>query len=153
MKIFLTLISFLFLTNLNMVHQDRILKIDKDGKIIGLPKNFMPAQFDLNNNRLRIHDKEITLPKCVSIYFKEYKNPKLVLTASWYHSKTTLPYYLNFEISGKDANGYNILIDLETLNLIYIHKISSKENTILNSEVHVSKECLAEYKKAIRTVN
>jgi len=154
MKIFLTLISFLFLANLNTVHQDRILKIDKNGNIIGLPKKFMPAQFDLNKNRLRIHDKEIIFPKCVSTYFKEHKNPKLLLTASWYHQKSPLPYYIHFQITDDSVDyGYNILIDLETLELIYIHKTSSAENTTSDSGVDVGEECLTEYKKAIKNVN
>jgi hypothetical protein len=142
------------MADLNVVHQDRILKIDKNGNIIGLPKKFMPAQFDLNKNRLRINNKEIIFPKCISTYYEEHKNPKLLLTASWYHPKTSLPYYLNFQIKDSSVGyGYHILIDLETLELIYIHKTSSIENTTSDSRVDISKECLAEYKKAIRNVN
>lgn len=151
MKIFLTLISLLLLTNFNVVHQDKILQIDKNGNIIGLPKKFMPAQFELNKNRLRIHQKEIVFPKCISTYFKEHKNPKLLLSASWHHSKTFLPYYLDFQIRDPNVDsGYNILINLETLDLIHIHK---KGSTDSNSDVDISQECLTQYKKAIRNVN
>ena len=154
MKIFLTLISFLFLTNINMVHQDRILKIDKNANIIGLPKKYLPAQFDLNKNRLRINDREIIFPKCVSTYFKEHKNPKLLLTASWYHQKKSLPYYLHFQITDSSVDyGYAVLVDLETLELIYIQKSTTTENSTHNTEIAIGKECLTEYKRAIRNVN
>jgi len=154
MKPLSILISCLLLINLNIFHEDRIIKIDKNANLIGLPKQFMPAQFDLNKNRLRIRDKEIVFPECMSYYFKEHKNPKLLLSASWYHSKVLLPYYLHFQISDHSVNySYTILVNLETLDLIYVHKSSNEEKTSFDSSVGVGKECLAEYKKAIRTVN
>ena len=154
MKTLLILISFLFLTNSNVMHQDRILKLDENGNIIGLPKEFSPAKFDLNKKILRINDKEIVFPKCLNYYFEEHKNPKLNLSASWYHSKEIMPYYLNFKISDKSVNyGYTILVDLETLELIYVNKSITKGNTTYNPEIELEEKCLTEYKSGIRTLN
>lgn len=154
MKTFLILISFLFLTNTNVVHQDRILNIDRNGNIIGLPKEFSPAKFDLNKKKLRINNKEIIFPKCLTYYFEEFKNPKLNLSASWYHSKDIMPYYLNLEVSDKNVNyGYTILVDLETLELIYVNKTIKEGNTTYNPKIELDQKCLTEYKNGIKTPN
>ncbi|MEH1009496.1 hypothetical protein VDP25_17290 [Winogradskyella sp. ECml5-4] len=152
MKTFLILISFLFLTNSNVIHQDTPLQIDGNGNIIGLPKEFSPAKFDLKKKKLRINDKEIVFPKCLNYYFEEHKNPKLNLSASWYHSKEIMPYYLNFDISDKSVNyGYIILVDLETLELIYVNKSIREGNTTYNPKVELEEKCLTEYKNGIKT--
>ena len=154
MKTILILISFLLLTNSNEIHQDTILQIDGNGNIIGLPKEFSPAKFDLKQKKLRINDKEIVFPKCLNYYFEEHKNPKLKLSASWYHSKDIMPYYLNFTISDKSVNyGYTILIDLETLELIDVEKPTTEGNTTYNPEVELGEKCLTEYKNGIKTLN
>ncbi|SMC87245.1 hypothetical protein [Cellulophaga tyrosinoxydans] len=154
MKTFLILISFLFLSNSNVIHQDRILEIDKNGNLIGLPKEFSPAKFDLNEKKLRINDKEIVFPKCLNYYFEEHQNPKLSFLASWYHSKKIMPYYLIINIHDNDVNyGYKILVDLETLDLIYINKFIREGNTTYNPKVELTEECLTEYKSGIKTRN
>ncbi len=153
MKILLILLSFLFLNNSSVIHRDRILKIDKNGNIIGLPKKYSPAKFDLISKKLRIKYREVVFPKCLNYYFEQNRNPKITLSASWYHDKTTLPYYLNFDISNKSANyGYTILVNLETLELIYVSKSIIQEDTIYEPKVDLSKKCLSEYKSAIRIV-
>lgn len=154
MKTLLILISFLFLTNSDVMHQDTPLQIDKNGDIIGLPKEFSTAKFDLNKKILRINDKEVVFPKCLNYYFEEHKNPKLYLSASWYHSKEIMPYYLNFFISDKSVNyGYTILVDLETLELIYVEKPRTEGNTTYNPEVYLGEKCLTEYRNGIKTLN
>ncbi|MBK9391138.1 MAG: hypothetical protein IPN68_13455 [Bacteroidetes bacterium] len=116
MKALLILISFIFLSVSNLMHEDTPLKIDKDRNIIGLPEEYSPAIFDLDKKYLRINDKEIVFPDCLNYYFNDFENPKLNLSASWYHSKDIMPYYLNFSISQENVDyGYNILLDLETL--------------------------------------
>jgi len=154
MKTLFILISFLFLTNEDVIHQDTRLQIDNNGNIIGLPKQFNPAKFDWNKKKLRINNKEIIFPKCMNYYFEKNKNNKLNLSASWYHSKDIMPYYLNFDISDKSENyGYTILIDLETLELIYINKSITEGNTTYNPKVELGKKCLTEYKKRIKILD
>jgi hypothetical protein len=153
MKIILILIASLFLTNSSLIHQDTQLQIDKNGNIIGLPKKFSPAKFDLNKKKLRINNKEIIFPKCLNHYFEEHKSPKLKLLASWYHSKDVMPYYLHFNISYKSVNcEYTILIDLETLELIDLNKSITEGSITRNPRVELEKKCLTDYKKAIQTL-
>ncbi len=82
MKMFFILMSFLFLINTDVVHQDTRLQIDNKGNIIGLPKQFNPAKFDWNKKTLRIKNREVIFPKCMNYYFAQNKNTKLNLSAS-----------------------------------------------------------------------
>lgn len=151
MKAFLILISFLFLANSNVMHQDTQLQIDKNENIIGLPKEYSPAKFDLEKGHLKIRDKEIIFPRCVSHYFDIHEKPKLKLSASWYHSKDVMPYYLNFGISKKNKDyGYTILVDLETLELIYVNISIEQANSTYNHRVELDEDCLTEYKSRIK---
>nr|WP_294927135.1 hypothetical protein [uncultured Flavobacterium sp.] len=154
MKTLFILISFLFLTNADVIHKDRRLQIDNNGNIIGLPKQFNPAKFDRNKKKLRINNKELIFPKCMNYYFDQHKKTKFNLSASWYHSKDIMPYYLNFDISDKSGNyGYTILIDLETLELIDINQLIREGNTTYNPKVELGKKCLTEYKKGIKILD
>ena len=151
MKTFLILVSLLFFTNTDVVHQDTPLQIDKNGDIIGLPNKYGPAKFDKSEKVLRIRNRILVFPECITEYFEERKNPKLRLSASWYHSKDIMPYYLNFDISDDETNySYNILVDLETLELIYVNKQIQKGNSYHNKELELSENYLTEYKNGIR---
>jgi len=143
----LVLIMTLFI-NSKSLHQDRILKIDKKGNITGLPKEYMPAKFDKNKNLLRIKDKELELPVCINRFFNIHENPQLQLSASWYHSKEIMPYYLNFEIyqNNKDYT-YNILIDLETLKLIYVDLSINEGNSSYFNRLEIDERCQKSYKE------
>ncbi|MNK19599.1 hypothetical protein D3C87_378210 [compost metagenome] len=154
MKTILIFLTFLFLGNPKSFHQDTPLKIDKKGNIIGLPKQFGPAKFDLVSKKLRIKDKEVVFPKCLCYYFEQHQNPKVYLSASWYHEKRFLPYYLNFTIVDKHVNyEYTILINLETLTLIEVSKSTMEGNTIHSPKVELGEKCLTDYNNGISVEN
>lgn len=151
MKTFLILLSFLFLTTSDILHEDTPLKIDNNGNIIGLPNEYSPAKFDTNKKILRIRNRILLFPKCITHYFDEHKNPKLNLSASWYHSKDIMPYYLNFSISDENSKyTYMIIVNLETLELIEVSKAFMEGNTYYSPEIKLEKECLTEHKNGIR---
>ncbi|RZK16308.1 MAG: hypothetical protein EOO43_14620 [Flavobacterium sp.] len=153
MKILLVFLTFLFVDFPNSFHQDTPLKLDKVGNIIGLPKQYGPAKFDLAAKRLRIRDREVVFPKCLQYYFEQHQNPKVYLSASWYHEKGILPYYLNFRIVDKRVNyEYGMLINLETLELIEVSKSTIEGNTIYSPNVELGEKCLAAYQSAIKVV-
>ena len=152
MKLLLIILSFTMLSDLSSVHQDTLLKLDKNGNIIGLPEKFGPSKFDLNKKYLRIKDKEIIFPDCISYYFDILEQPKLELLASWYHSKDIMPYYLNFTISKNKENfGYSILVDLETLELIYVEVVTSQSGSTYFHKVKIEENCMVEYENGIKS--
>src|SRR5688500_12501137 len=153
MKCLFIIISFVIMSGTNSVHRDTLLKIDNNGNVVGLPKEYSPSKFVIEKNYLRIKDKAIFLPKCVNYYFRILEKPDLRLSASWYHSKDVMPYYLNFDISQKDKDyGYRVLIDLETLKLIYV-KVSIKQgDTTYDHTIKLDDSCLNEYEKSIKAM-
>lgn len=151
MKMLLILLAIVFITASPEAHEDRILQIDKTGNIIGLPKKFSPAKFDLSERKLRIAGRELVFPKCVQSFFEKHKNPELKLSASWYHSKDIMPYYLNFKIFDKNVNyTYTVLVNLETLELIYVEKENQEGNMIHSSKIVLEEKCQVEYKNSIK---
>jgi len=153
MKVLLILISILFLNNSNTLHKDSPLQVDNNGNIIGLPKEFVTAKFNLDEKYLRLNDKEIILPDCLAYYFTEHKKPNLNLFASWYHSKKVIPYYIGFDVSQLDIDyKYTILINLETLELIYIEKTIKEGNGWNLERIELDKQCKTEYKNGIKTL-
>lgn len=150
MKTFIILFSFFFITT-ELAHKDTPLQIDGNGNIIGLPDEFSPAKFDKNGKILRIRNKVLIFPECINEYFDEYDNPKLNLSASWYHSKEIMPYYINFDVSGKKSNNsFNILVNLESLELIHIYEERKENNSIYEQEIVLDEKCLNQYKNGIR---
>ncbi len=147
MKILSFILIIFFTANSNNFHQDRILKINENGKIIGLPKEYSPAQFNIKKGYLRIRNKELTFPTCIKYYFNIHPNPKLTLSASWYHSKEIMPYYLNFVISQKNKDyTYSILVNLETLELMFVEVSILQGNSIYSNELKTDEKCMNEYK-------
>lgn len=152
MKSIIILLSFFTLTNVHTsVHQDTPLELDKQGNICGLPEEFGNAVFNLEKRYLKINDKEIVFPQCIMLYFNIHKNPKLSLSASWYHSKKIMPYYLNFMISqkGKDYT-YNVLVNLETLELIDVSFNLKQGNSLYSHEIKIGEHCLEEYQNRVK---
>ena len=146
MKFFLLLLTTFLVSYVPPLHQDTPLKVDKNHNIIGLPKEFSPAKFDLDKKYLRIEDHEIIFPKCINYYFDILENPTVALSASWYHSKEFLPYYLNINISSKKVNcEYSVLVDLETLELIEVEETIRKKNYFTSTEVELGDFCLSSY--------
>lgn len=149
-KTFFYIPAMLLLMGSGSMHQDRWITIADDGELKGLPRKFKPASFNLSEKKLRIKNKEVVFPQCLAQYFDEFKNPELTLTASWYHSKETLPYYINFDISDDTENhSYHILIALETLDLIHVKKSRVEGKTTYLKKIELDSECSNAYKEAI----
>ncbi|WP_298510247.1 hypothetical protein [uncultured Kordia sp.] len=149
----LLLATFFFLSSHHPLHKDTILKIDKNGNILGLPAEYGKARFNLKNKHLRIKDKKITFPRCVREYFETSNTSNIRVLASWYHSKEIMPYYIKFEIyQEKKARKSKILLNLETLELMRVEVSTLKEKWVSNDKVELGKTCLERYKQCIRSV-
>lgn len=153
MKLTLIVALFCLISNFSEIHQDTSLDIDKNGKIIGLPKEYGDTIFKIDKQYLKIQDKEIFIPDCLMWYFNVDNNHELKLSASWYHSKELMPYYLKFQILPKISDfGYQILIDLESLELIEVEKVITNKNSTVFEEIKLNDKCYSSYANNIKLI-
>ncbi|WP_299715260.1 hypothetical protein [uncultured Tenacibaculum sp.] len=153
LKILLVVISLFSFNNTEVVHRDTPLKLDGKGNIIGLPKQYKNPKFIVKDKKLSINNKTVIFPECLQQFFKSKEYYEIDLSASWYHYKDVIPYYLNFSISSDLAEySYSILIDLDTLELISVSKNYMEGNRFYNPEIKLEKQCLSEYKSRIKNI-
>ena len=145
----LSVILILFNTP-GFAHQDTILWIHDNGKISNLPEEYLPALFDTKNLSLSIKNNRLVFPECISKYFKDAENKKLIISASWYHEKQTMPYYIHFQITNQDNNSsYSLLLDLDTLQFISLTFADQNRH----ENILLKKQCLRSIKKHIQTIH
>jgi hypothetical protein len=119
----LTSLALLFvLTAPLSAHEDVLITL-KDGRLEGLPEQYQPAHFDEEKKVLRIAKHEMVFPPYLESLFPKEGNYQLRFTSSWYHGDFGgLPPYLNLQITPKNRDfGYNILFDLNSLQVIWIN--------------------------------
>lgn len=110
-------------------HQDTPIQL-KDGKLLGLPKEFEPAAFDLEKKILTISGKALPFPDSLKALFPDDRRVDqigesnavkgvpfaLKFSASWYHGPSFLPPYLLMKITPKDRDfSCEILVDIESV--------------------------------------
>lgn len=87
-------------------HEDRVLALEKDGSLTGLPSEYGPASLRLafrSNGSARqiaeggitIRGRSSTLPGCVLAAIRSKSADDIYVSASWYHDERTLPYYIS----------------------------------------------------------
>ena len=142
-----------FLTSSKPDHQDTLLELKQDGTILGLPERFEPALIDLGKRYLRINNHEVTFPDCLDKYLNQEKVTNLKLSASWYHSKEIMPYYLNVQITkDNEKQLYSLLFDLETLSLIEAREHFVDGNSYYYPEIDLDSMCLENYHRLIMEI-
>lgn len=138
------LLLFLLGFGTNVVaHQDKIIHVSKRGDLTGLPEEYLPANIDLDKMVISIEKNVFTLPICVSKYFKDHNDYKLLVTSSWYHQRSTLPPYINFRIipEGKDFE-YSLLFGLGNLKVIELQVLTHpNKNTTLYHKIEINNHC------------
>jgi hypothetical protein len=113
-------------------HQDTPIQL-KDGKLLGLPKEFEPAAFDLAKKTLTISGKVLPLSHSLQSLFPDdrsvdefgFQNPvkgipyELKFSASWYHGPSLRPPYLLIKITPDDRDfRTEILVDIESVAIL-----------------------------------
>lgn len=153
-------ILFIFLNGAcsAVAHQDRIIKLE-NGKLIGLPNIYQPAEFSVSELRLRIGNKSLTFPENLGPDFK-VKKKNVSFQASWYHSGSRLPHYIlvtfkapkNFFdiITFRQTFEGEYLINLETLELIRCEAIWSRWG---NFRIELDDEWIEEWNSNIMDIN
>ena len=131
------LLVALFAYGLCHAHQDRIIAINAEGTLVGLPAEFAPARlhitFDVAADRrapitsveLWLGKQNVRLPFCVTAVLMTDRLKDVKAYASWYHDEKTLPYYLNVEFhdpgyraSALYNSGFSLLFNLRTARLM-----------------------------------
>jgi hypothetical protein len=132
-------------------HEDTIIKL-KGTKLVGLPEQYAPAEFDRETFRLRIGRHERILPPLLQGFFEEPHD--LRFTASWYHDSQTLPLYIVIEIRPKNKDfHFELLLNLDTLELIetnVVLQLSKSTSQDLEIKMEADGKLKAPY--AIRTL-
>jgi len=90
-----------------------------------LPERYLPARIDLKKNTISIANVAFNMPVCVSKYFVNPDSYSLLVTSSWYHQRSNLPPYINFNISPKNKDfEYSLLFELDSLKVIKFQVIT-----------------------------
>jgi len=129
--------------NTATAHQDKIIEI-KDGKLIGLPDQYNPANINLEELSLQIGNNKLIFPTCLSKYFTENEQYSLNSSSSWYHDLSRFPPYILLTVEPKNKiYSYQLLFNLDTLNPIQVEKrIRESERITTSEKLEISKECL-----------
>lgn len=122
MKSFLVLLCLFAPCASLPAHQDTIITW-RDGRLEGLPAQFQPALFDEDKKILRIGRHEMVFPPVLTALFPEKGGYDLSFSSSWYHDGLAdLPPYLSVTITPRGGpTSHNLLFDLNTLHVIWVH--------------------------------
>jgi len=97
-------------------HMDKIIEL-KGTELVGLPKDYAPAELEMKAFRLRIGTHEMTFSPYLQNLFEQPYDLKI--TASWDYHLSGLPPYINLHILPKKKDySYRLLLNLDTLDLI-----------------------------------
>src|SRR5690242_1075580 len=98
-------------------HQDRVLKLGPDGQLEGLPPQYTPSSLRVTFSpkgsdsppvaklELKVGDKTTVVPTCVTGLILTRSEKDVLVTASWYHERSTLPHYLNVVLRDPGREG------------------------------------------------
>ena len=114
-------------------HQDTLFPISPDGTLLQVPDQYGPIVLEIGSDGdppvvgLRIGSRQIDLPPCIAALFSLPAGEAPRATGSWYHSRSTLPPYLNLQLPRQALesgyfSGYSLLFNLETAELIEIRE-------------------------------
>lgn len=150
MKKILLLLSLSLSSFSAFAHKDAVISLSEEGSLIGLPSEYLPAQLDLNANRLSIGKNILNMPPCVSKYFKNPGSYKLFITSSWYHEHSTLPPYIQFRVSPNNKDfEFELLFNLNNLSPIHFTEVTHPNEKETNyNGLEISEVCKAEMEKS-----
>jgi hypothetical protein len=112
------------------------LSLRSDGVITELPKEYQPAHLSLDRSWLgnvrgavlSLRGGEYVFPECVVRLFQ--KNPRIVLTGSWFHDESLLPYYISMNLqragAGEIPDGFRLLFNLRTAELLRLDEVVTR---------------------------
>lgn len=124
-RLVLAVLAICFLGALSAsAHMDTIIELE-DGKLVGLPEEYQPAEFDIEKGALRLGPRVFQFSEYLRSLFPKDGRYKLSFSSSWYHSDyVDMPSYLAIDIRprGKDFH-YHLLIDMDKAELMYLNVV------------------------------
>ena len=150
-------------------HQDALIEIRKDGKFIGLPKEFEPASIQIEFSKpgsghpiksvtIILGGNSVKFPTKIVRMLRSKSIDALQASASWYHDEIRLPFYMRidflepgFNKQRIDNSGMTFLVNLRTGKVMRIGKVvitkpgQSWEERFINPEQLCSPEELKEF--------
>ena len=146
-------LSILLLISLHVeANTDELIEITEDGKLIGLPLEYLPANFNMKSYSLQIGKNKVRFPECVSKYFNHAAKNSIIIRSSWFSKR--VPYYIHMQIQpeGKDYL-FRLTFDLKTLlpmsfeiSTPYGNPSSTGYRASYNHELKIQDYCLSEFK-------
>ncbi|WP_395735201.1 hypothetical protein [Prosthecobacter sp.] len=131
-------------------HRDALIAL-KGTKLVGLPKNYAPAELDLKSFRLRIGKHVMKLPPFFTSLFERPHD--LQISASWYHAGNLPPYVLIRIFPKKRDFSYRILLNLDTLDVIEFGvSLRESDSSWRELAIALSEENRKEIRDSIETV-
>ena len=131
---------------------DQVIEL-KGTTLVGLPKDYAPAELEMKAFRLRIGKHEMTISPYLKNLFEQPHD--LRITASWNHEpEGILPPYLNLHIQPKGRDySYKLLLNLDTLDVIEISVIlKTSDLKTWELPVELNDRLKKEIRESIRTV-
>jgi hypothetical protein len=133
---------------------DRILTLDQNGVIAGLPAQYSPAKLSfepLAGITLQLGKSRTTVPQCLSRVLEKQERRNIQITGSWTGEESpTLPYYIDIKFydPGFDASrvgnpGYSLIFSLETGKLLVMKRMEvlDEGRTIREQAVDLKSLC------------
>jgi len=110
MKQILFTIFLAFYAMSAIAHQDRVISINDDWSLNGLPEMYSPAS--LRDWRFTVGTKVYKFPECFVKKMNGVGKEKVSLKGSWYHVRSSLPHYISIGVASKNIF---ILFSLESV--------------------------------------
>ena len=131
-------------------HMDQIIEL-KGTTLIGLPKDYAPAELEMTAFRLRIGKHEMTFSPYLQNLFEQPHD--LRIYASWKGNLTLPPYiYLHIQPKEKDYS-YELVFNLGTLDVIELSVVLKKSGSkTWTLPIALNDRIRKEIRESIRTV-
>jgi hypothetical protein len=141
----------LFWSGSLLAHEDTIIGLENK-KLVGLPKEYTPAELDLKDFRIRIKDHAMAFSPSLKSFFDQPHD--LRIFASWYHDRQILPPYLLLRIQPKKKDfRYEILLSLDTLALVQLSVVlQESDSTTRRLPIALSDAEKEEIRKSIKKI-
>ena len=134
-------------------HMDAVIKIEK-GELLGLPAEYQPARFSIEQKSLRIASRTVTIPNCIWDRFGDVKQEDIEIHSSWYHDKTLLPPYIVISVKddGNQNKYYDLMLNLDSLGVLSLEEWIRTSTSGRGRDVELTKECLSQWNVNTRSV-